>query len=152
MGPFPSNMYFLTAVGLNSQPKSSFFLSTPILNSRSKTIAPATILLRETVYSIQVLSVGTDTTVSFLFPETAFPQAKPQQPFLATPAPTTNSAGQAQYAPAAPTLASKLRILADKSLKRLAPIDISPEGKLRVVILDEVFTRGAEEHKDFIVG
>lgn len=50
------------------------------------------------------------------------------------------------------TLAQKLKKDADRSLKRLAPVDYSPEGKPRVVIPDSVFQEGAEIHKDFIIG
>lgn len=42
----------------------------------------------------------------------------------------------------------------DKTLKRMSstPPTISPEGVPRVVIPDEVFERGALQHKDFVVG
>lgn len=77
---------------------------------------------------------------SFLFPETTYPQAH----YANHASPTS--------AHAAPTLASKLIILANKTLKRVGPTEISPKGKSRVVIPDEVFSRGADEHKNFIVG
>lgn len=39
-----------------------------------------------------------------------------------------------------------------RSLKRLAPIKLSPKGVPRVLIPDEVFHKGAELYKDFIIG
>ncbi|KAJ4890343.1 hypothetical protein Rs2_30091 [Raphanus sativus] len=39
----------------------------------------------------------------------------------------------------------------DKSLKRLAPATISPNGRPTVLIPDSVFQKGADLHKDFIV-
>ncbi|XP_048602083.1 proline-rich protein 36-like [Brassica napus] len=50
------------------------------------------------------------------------------------------------------TYAAKVRIPSDKSLKRLAPTTISPEGKPRVLIPDAVFERGAALHKQYVVG
>lgn len=48
--------------------------------------------------------------------------------------------------------AGKARVGTDRSLKRLAPLDFSPEGIPQVTIPDEVFNRGAEAHKDFVLG
>ncbi|KAL0712152.1 hypothetical protein Bca4012_019130 [Brassica carinata] len=42
--------------------------------------------------------------------------------------------------------------IADRSLKRLAPISYSEAGVPQVTIPDEVFIRGAEMHKEFIIG
>lgn len=50
------------------------------------------------------------------------------------------------------TWASKFQVSIDRSLKRLLPISYSPEGVPRVLIPDEVFHRGVELHKDFVVG
>ncbi|KAF8052223.1 hypothetical protein N665_1586s0001 [Sinapis alba] len=51
----------------------------------------------------------------------------------------------------APTLADKLRAKGDKSLKRLAPVQLSEAGRPRVLIPDSVFQKGADLHKDFII-
>lgn len=53
-----------------------------------------------------------------------------------------------------PTWADKATYASDKRLKRMSatPPLISPEGIPRVVIPDEVFERGALQHKDFVVG
>ncbi|CAN7032307.1 unnamed protein product, partial [Brassica rapa subsp. trilocularis] len=50
-----------------------------------------------------------------------------------------------------PTLAEKIRRSEDKTLKRLAPLQFSETGRPRVLIPDEVFKKGADLHKDFIV-
>lgn len=54
--------------------------------------------------------------------------------------------------PPPPTYAQKARPMADRSLKRLAPISYSVTGVPKVTIPDEVFHRGAEMHKEFIMG
>uniref|UniRef100_A0A1J3IGF1 DUF4283 domain-containing protein n=1 Tax=Noccaea caerulescens TaxID=107243 RepID=A0A1J3IGF1_NOCCA len=79
----------------------------------------------------------------------------------AAPPPATKSAHQnpprqpkpsnASQPSSSPTLAERIRVFADKSLKRLAPITFSETGRPRVLIPDEVFQHGAELHKDFIV-
>ncbi|KAH0909172.1 hypothetical protein HID58_032493, partial [Brassica napus] len=50
--------------------------------------------------------------------------------------------------------ADRAKLSSDKSLKRMSssPPTLSPEGVPRVLIPDEVFERGALQHKDFIVG
>ncbi|KAF8109318.1 hypothetical protein N665_0098s0046 [Sinapis alba] len=53
--------------------------------------------------------------------------------------------------PLGPTLAEKLRVSEDKSLRRLAPITIGESGRPRVLIPDAVFKKGEELHKDFII-
>lgn len=50
------------------------------------------------------------------------------------------------------TLAQKLKKDADRTLKRLAPVEYSPKGKPRVIISDSVFQEGADLHKYFIIG
>lgn len=50
-----------------------------------------------------------------------------------------------------PTLIEKLRTAGDKTLKRLAPVSVSPSGRPRILIPDSVFQKGAELHKDFVV-
>lgn len=63
-----------------------------------------------------------------------------------TPASTT-------YIPTIPAknMAERLRKPADRSLKRLTPLSFAESGRPRVLIPDEVFQRGAEIHKDFII-
>ncbi|CAH2079425.1 unnamed protein product, partial [Thlaspi arvense] len=51
----------------------------------------------------------------------------------------------------APSLAERIRMFEDRSLKRLAPISFSDTGRPRIIIPDEVFKRGEKLHKDFIV-
>ncbi|KAJ4905077.1 DUF4283 domain-containing protein [Raphanus sativus] len=53
--------------------------------------------------------------------------------------------------PSPPTLAEKLRVKGDKSLKRVAPVTIYDTSRPRVLIPDSVFQKGAELHKDFII-
>ncbi|KAJ4882066.1 hypothetical protein Rs2_39121 [Raphanus sativus] len=50
--------------------------------------------------------------------------------------------------------ADKARMSTDKTLKKMSatPPTISPDGIPRVVIPDEVIQRGAQQHKDFVVG
>lgn len=50
-----------------------------------------------------------------------------------------------------PTLIEKLRTAGDKTLKRLAPVSVSPSGRPRILIPDSVFQKGVELHKDFVV-
>lgn len=50
-----------------------------------------------------------------------------------------------------PSFASKVKSSVDRSLKRLSPVSYSPSGIPRVEIPDEVFHKGAELHKDFII-
>ncbi|XP_013645955.2 uncharacterized protein LOC125594385 [Brassica napus] len=66
-------------------------------------------------------------------------------PPSSTPPVTENSLNPTQ------TLIEKLRASADKPLKRLAPVAVSPTGRPRVVIPDAVFKKGADIHKDFII-
>lgn len=40
---------------------------------------------------------------------------------------------------------------ASKTLKRLAPPSLSPEGVPRVSVPDYVFHRGVEQHREFII-
>ncbi|KAF3565828.1 hypothetical protein DY000_02011638 [Brassica cretica] len=54
--------------------------------------------------------------------------------------------------PPAKTWAQKAYPIADRSLKRLAPISYSSTGVPQVTIPDEVFQQGADMHKEFIVG
>lgn len=48
--------------------------------------------------------------------------------------------------------AGRAKVGTDRSLKRLAPLAFSPEGIPQITIPDEVFNRGAEAHKDFVLG
>ncbi|KAG5382489.1 hypothetical protein IGI04_033959 [Brassica rapa subsp. trilocularis] len=50
------------------------------------------------------------------------------------------------------TYAQKARNTVDRSLKRLAPTSTSADGKPQVVVPDVVFQRGAELHKEYLVG
>ena len=52
------------------------------------------------------------------------------------------------------TWADRANLSTDKTLKRMSttPPSISQEGIPRVMIPDEVFERGALQHKDFVVG
>lgn len=59
--------------------------------------------------------------------------------------------GKAPPVPTEKTMAERLRKTTDRSLKRLAPTTIAESERPRVVIPDEVFQRGADLHKDFII-
>lgn len=75
----------------------------------------------------------------------------PSLPSTSTgPSPLPSSSSR-QTATATPSLVEKLRAAEDKTLKRLAPITVSPTGRPRVLIPDAVFAKGAEIHKDFII-
>ncbi|KAJ4902063.1 hypothetical protein Rs2_16014 [Raphanus sativus] len=52
---------------------------------------------------------------------------------------------------APPSLVERIRLSENKTLQRLAPVTIAPNGRPRVLIPDIVFQRGAEIHKDFII-
>ncbi|CAG7905257.1 unnamed protein product [Brassica rapa] len=52
---------------------------------------------------------------------------------------------------APPTWASKVRSNTDRTLCRLSPQTFSPSGVPRVIIPDEVYQKGAELHKDFLI-
>ncbi|KAF3590598.1 hypothetical protein DY000_02025567 [Brassica cretica] len=85
---------------------------------------------------------------STLFPPTQNPSYEtltpPPPPIL--PSPPLN-----HQKPLEKTLVERLRILEDKSLKRLAPTTVSETGRPRVLIPDSVFEKGAEIHRDFII-
>ncbi|CAH2070764.1 unnamed protein product [Thlaspi arvense] len=68
-------------------------------------------------------------------------QSRAQQPTVPVENQTANG----------PTLAERTRTFEDRSLRRLAPITFSDTGRPRVIIPDEVFQRGEELHRDFIV-
>ncbi|KAL0662481.1 hypothetical protein Bca4012_099318 [Brassica carinata] len=51
-----------------------------------------------------------------------------------------------------PSWAQKAKVSIDRSLKRLAPTSTSPGGKPRVSVPNAVFQRGAELHKEYLVG
>lgn len=50
------------------------------------------------------------------------------------------------------TWARRFKASTDRSLKRMAAPSLTPEGVPRVKIPDSVFIRGAEIHKDFVIG
>lgn len=58
---------------------------------------------------------------------------------------------KSNFATVPQNLAEKLRFTSDKTLKKLAPVTMAAPGRPHVVIPDEVFQRGAELHRDFIV-
>lgn len=68
------------------------------------------------------------------------------------PSPSQNppplvSISHAHEPPPSPSLVERLRASEDKSLKRLAPVSFSENGRPRIIIPDEVFHKGAEIHK-----
>ncbi|KAL0743003.1 hypothetical protein Bca4012_084516 [Brassica carinata] len=85
-------------------------------------------------------------------------------PLLPRSAPTSNpntnsnpinhppSAKSPPNHPPSQTWAQKARPIADKTLKRLVPLTYSEAGIPQVVVPDEVFHRGAEMPKEFIIG
>ena len=114
-------------------------------------------------------TVTTDTSptqdYSILPPKTTSPiqtnkaltnQTPPPALLSKSPKPTTHThdsiaSGQMKAPSQKQTLVEKLRASADMSLKRLAPVSIAPSGRPRIVIPDDVFKKGAEIHKDFII-
>lgn len=85
------------------------------------------------------------------YPSSANP---PLEPPLDPPNPTQSSGPPippSSSIPSPPTLAEKLRVKGDKSLKRLAHVTLSETCRPRILIPDSVFQKGAELHKDFIV-
>ncbi|CAN7140634.1 unnamed protein product [Brassica rapa subsp. narinosa] len=62
------------------------------------------------------------------------------------------SGNSSKPSPPDKTYAGKAKIGTDRSLRRLAPVAFSPVGIPQVRIPDEVFNRGAEAHKDFVLG
>lgn len=64
-----------------------------------------------------------------------------------TPEPTHSATS-----PPSKTWAQKVSHVANKSLSRLAPKEYSEAGIPQVTVPDDVFRRGAEMHKEFIVG
>ncbi|KAJ4875365.1 hypothetical protein Rs2_40383 [Raphanus sativus] len=62
----------------------------------------------------------------------------------APPPPTTDL-------PPKPSYATKTKTTIDRSLRRLSPKFLSSEGIPRVIIPNEVYQKGAELHKDFLV-
>lgn len=64
--------------------------------------------------------------------------------FIPNPKPSSTAARPAAWT-------SKVKPVVDKSLKRLSDVTYSESGIPRVEIPDEVFRKGAELHKDFIV-
>ncbi|KAL0812992.1 hypothetical protein Bca101_069435 [Brassica carinata] len=62
------------------------------------------------------------------------------------------SGNSSKPSPPDKTYAGKAKIGTDRSLKRLASVAFSPVGIPQVRIPDEVFNRGAEAHKDFVLG
>ncbi|CAH2066352.1 unnamed protein product, partial [Thlaspi arvense] len=83
------------------------------------------------------------TTSATSLPQTAARPSAPQPPSE----PHTNIS----QTTVPPSLVERIRVFEDRSLRRLAPVTISETGRPRVLIPDEVFQRGEELHKDFIV-
>ncbi|CAH2047860.1 unnamed protein product, partial [Thlaspi arvense] len=83
------------------------------------------------------------TTSATSLPQTAARPSAPQPPSE----PHTNISQTA----VPPNLVERIRVFEDRSLRRLAPVTISETGRPRVLIPDEVFQRGEELHKNFIV-
>nr|VDD54901.1 unnamed protein product [Brassica oleracea] len=74
----------------------------------------------------------------------------PFQPSYQNPNPNPNQIPN-PFTTSNPTFVEKIRRSEDKTLKRLAPLQFSETRRLRVLIPDEVFQKGADLHKDFIV-
>ena len=101
-------------------------------------------------------------TFTILHPQDSSPiqtntASSSSQPPLLKPLPAHQKPSATQVEPVKPfaappqTLVEKLRITADMSLRRLAPVTLTPTGRPRVVIPDSVFKKGAEIHQDFII-
>lgn len=78
------------------------------------------------------------------------PSLPPPSPLLPNPTePAAAACGSGTLPPKLPTLVEKIRAAEDKTLSRLAPVTISSTGRPRIP--DEVFQKGADLHKDFII-
>ncbi|CAG7904339.1 unnamed protein product [Brassica rapa] len=66
--------------------------------------------------------------------------------------PPTQNQNHETPPPQTQSYAQKVKVSANKTLQRLAPLSFSEAGVPQVTIPDEVFQRGAELHKDFIQG
>ncbi|KAJ4881254.1 Uncharacterized protein Rs2_38309 [Raphanus sativus] len=75
------------------------------------------------------------------------PRPLPSLSLLPLPPPLTPSPAN----PIANDWASKVKKTIDRSLSRLSPVSLSPEGVPRVIIPEEVYEQGAELHRDFVV-
>lgn len=81
----------------------------------------------------------------------------PPQPQTIDPKPTGPQVQHNSTAPPKPqvfqssTWATKARANTDRSLRRLSPQSFSSNGVPRVVIPDEVYQKGADLHKEFLV-
>ncbi|KAJ4873029.1 Uncharacterized protein Rs2_45299 [Raphanus sativus] len=73
-------------------------------------------------------------------PPQSLPSTSHQPPLPSPPAPSHS-----------PTYAEKTKATISRALSRLSPQNFSPAGIPRVIIPDEVYTKGAELHKDFLV-
>ncbi|KAJ4911368.1 hypothetical protein Rs2_05989 [Raphanus sativus] len=85
---------------------------------------------------------------------TVTPPLTTAAPLLNSPVPIVNQSSppEPKSLPNKPeTWASKARANTNRTLTRLSPQTLSPSGVPRVVIPDEVYQRGADLHKEFLV-
>lgn len=78
--------------------------------------------------------------------QTTIPPPQTTSPLVEPLSSTTHS-----LLPDPPSLVEKIRASENKTMRRLAPVTLAPSGRPRVLILDSVFQKGAEMHKDFII-
>ncbi|KAG2279875.1 hypothetical protein Bca52824_051095 [Brassica carinata] len=71
------------------------------------------------------------------------PQAHESPQTLPQAAPSSNTTP--------PTLVERIRILENKTLRRLVPVAFATSGRPRITIPDSIFQKGAEIHRDFII-
>ncbi|VVA97124.1 unnamed protein product [Arabis nemorensis] len=148
-----------TPMELGSPPPSMVAL-TPSSSSSLSTMQPATQTVTDTNQSTMEVAGSTilaphpspmeigfsvDVVPPASFPIQLVPQADVSPPPSASETTTTSQ-------PNNNTWAARIKVTADRSLKSLATPTISSNGVPRVRIPDAVFNKGAELHKDFIIG
>ena len=91
-----------------------------------------------------------ETTTMEIDPQTStatenvtIPQAHESPQTLPQAAPSSNTTP--------PTLVERIRILENKTLRRLVPVAFATSGRPRITIPDSIFQKGAEIHRDFII-
>lgn len=114
--------------------------------SPSATVAPVTTV---SSHPLPLTSSVTAPMGSGLLPPPCLPPTPvPPTPIIPTASPSPPSSSNP---PPKASYATKTRVTINRALSRLSPQNFSPEGIPRVVIPDEVYKKGAELHKDFLV-
>ncbi|CAG7882988.1 unnamed protein product, partial [Brassica rapa] len=144
--PYPTTSSFVTATS-SSAVEQVPLRTTDLESNKLKVLPPNHNSPMLTNLASQIHShnlSATPTSPPLVIPSLPPPIHPTAPPIIQSQVPPPPSSSQ-------PTLADKLRVKGDKSLRRLAPATLSESGRPRVLIPDSVFQKGAELHKDFIV-